>query len=478
MPPRCKSTKRNITGLQDQGKRAEEHGQAPESRYSLDWSEWDSDDPASDEEMDQEDLVWYRYLYGNEGDPDLLKEHSEELIEAEDGEGYDMDWDEDLDDEVFCDNMVALAEDCSDNTDDEDWLPANVLKQHQRHVMTQKTRPTKYATGPVIADKAEHPETTASRCHARSQSDGESSAPSAKKSRTADLTITPEPQSLPPLSFIPSMSINEEEVDSDTGDRDTVIPSASTSPGPDLHDTDDSDNVPAAPVNKDDGHEEEEWELEAEVLNLIPATVSDIKPWDELRKQIKADLKKQLKSLPLSKVNQLMILRNFATLHLKGYGRMAASVEIARQWHEARHYQLYEQLPIVRHGRERKTRSLLLDETMKTAACGWLMSQKVGSITPQKFRHALNEEILPSLNITLAKDLCERTARRWLVKLGFRRTVLRKGIYKDGHDRKDVQKYRNTVFLPKMSKFEARMTHYNLVDGVLVPVKPVLGPGE
>ena len=55
-----------------------------------------------------------------------------------------------------------------------------------------------------------------------------------------------------------------------------------------------------------------------------------------------------------------MILRNFANLCLKGYGRIEASFEIAQQWHEkdssnihfarhiralARHYQIFEQLP-------------------------------------------------------------------------------------------------------------------------------------
>ncbi|KAJ7692407.1 hypothetical protein B0H17DRAFT_839474, partial [Mycena rosella] len=169
--------------------------------------------------------------------------------------------------------------------------------------------------------------------------------------------------------------------------------------------------------------------------------------------QIKAILKKKSKILPFSKVNQLMVLRNFATLRLKGHGIIDASVQIAHQWYEgegvhfarkvralARHYQLFEELPVERRGGERKSRSLLLDETFKTAARGWLMGQKVGTVTPQKFMHALNEEILPALYHSCQRSL-RPTARRWLVKLSFRRTVLRKGIYKDGHDRDDVKKY-------------------------------------
>jgi hypothetical protein len=78
--------------------------------------------------------------------------------------------------------------------------------------------------------------------------------------------------------------------------------------------------------------DDEEWEAELDE-SLAPGT-ADIRDWLTLRAQIKADLKKRAKSLPLSQINQLMILRNFATLRLKGLGRIVASKEIARQWHD------------------------------------------------------------------------------------------------------------------------------------------------
>ncbi|OJA11389.1 hypothetical protein AZE42_03947 [Rhizopogon vesiculosus] len=40
----------------------------------------------------------------------------------------------------------------------------------------------------------------------------------------------------------------------------------------------------------------------------------DIRSWDELREQIKEDLAKGGKALPLSQVNQLSLIRNFATV--------------------------------------------------------------------------------------------------------------------------------------------------------------------
>jgi hypothetical protein len=69
----------------------------------------------------------------------------------------------------------------------------------------------------------------------------------------------------------------------------------------------------------------EGWEEEIDEI-LTPNM--EIRDWEALRSQIKVDLKRKKKSLPLSQMNQLMILRNFANLRLKGYGRIEASYEI------------------------------------------------------------------------------------------------------------------------------------------------------
>lgn len=71
--------------------------------------------------------------------------------------------------------------------------------------------------------------------------------------------------------------------------------------------------------------DKEEWEEELD-FNLVGH--SEVRNWTVLHDQIKEDLKKY-KSLPLSSVNQLMILSNFATLRLKGASRMAASFDVA-----------------------------------------------------------------------------------------------------------------------------------------------------
>jgi hypothetical protein len=175
----------------------------------------------------------------------------------------------------------------------------------------------------------------------------------------------------------------------------------------------------------------------------------------------------------LSRLNQLLIISNFATLRIKGVSRTQASYEIARQWHEgqgnwfarrvralARHYQIFEALPIERRGGSGNSRSWLYDERVKMRTRDWLTARKTGDVTPRQLRDALNGTIFPELNINLVEGICERTARRWLIKLGWRRTVVRKGVYMDGHERSDVVEYRNKVFLPAIAQFEPFMAKH------------------
>jgi hypothetical protein len=95
-----------------------------------------------------------------------------------------------------------------------------------------------------------------------------------------------------------------------------------------------------------------------------------------------------------------------------------------------------------------------------------------------KFKHGLNDIILPSLGIFPSKPLSERTAQRWLVKLGWQRTTIRKGIYLDGHECPDVVKYRQDEFLPWMLDYEHRMAHYELVGNDLNRVPPTIQSNE
>jgi len=51
----------------------------------------------------------------------------------------------------------------------------------------------------------------------------------------------------------------------------------------------------------------------------------------------------------------------------------------------------------------------------------------------------------------------------------------------DGHEREDVKKYRQEVFLPAMAEYERRMVHYEVDaggSGGLKRVEPTLAPNE
>jgi len=171
-------------------------------------------------------------------------------------------------------------------------------------------------------------------------------------------------------------------------------------------------------------------------------------------------------------------------------GCIAASMQIARQTTDsvgthfahqicflACHYQLFEQLPPQKQGKY-LNRLLLNDEQVQAAARTYLMGLSTGEVTPLHFHHMLNERILPSLRYALKNDLSLRTAWQWLVRLGWRNKLLRKGVYMDGHERPDVMKYHNNTFLHSMEKYWAKMTIWEIKESELVRIDPVLGPGE
>jgi hypothetical protein len=94
--------------------------------------------------------------------------------------------------------------------------------------------------------------------------------------------------------------------------------------------------VPASELSlglANDFNAEEMWEDE---LQEQERGGVEVRGWYELREQIKKDLQQKGKKthLSFSQINQLLLIRNFATLRLKGMGRIAASLEIAHQWHE------------------------------------------------------------------------------------------------------------------------------------------------
>ena len=101
------------------------------------------------------------------------------------------------------------------------------------------------------------------------------------------------------------------------------------------------------------------------------------------------------------------------------------------------HYQIFENLPVEKHGSAENSCSWLHDEWVKIQTCNWLTTQRTGEVTPCWLQHALNGIILLKLNISLLNSISEHTACQWLIKLGWHQTLVQKGVYMDGHERED-----------------------------------------
>jgi len=76
--------------------------------------------------------------------------------------------------------------------------------------------------------------------------------------------------------------------------------------------------------------------------------------------------------------------------------------------------------------------------------------QGQGSESPQT-----DETVLPMISIAgihrrIKRALSSRSARAWLLKLGRNWKEVKKGVYRDGHEREDIKEYRDNVFLPRM----------------------------
>ncbi|PVH67279.1 hypothetical protein DL98DRAFT_384146, partial [Cadophora sp. DSE1049] len=66
-----------------------------------------------------------------------------------------------------------------------------------------------------------------------------------------------------------------------------------------------------------------------------------------------------------------------------------------------------------------------------------------------------------------------------LNRLGFYKTIEKKGVYVDGHEREDVIEYRQEDFLPKIASYVRLSTNYQEDDkGVFHAIPPTLQKGE
>jgi len=90
----------------------------------------------------------------------------------------------------------------------------------------------------------------------------------------------------------------------------------------------------------------------------------------------------------------------------------------------------------------------------------------------------LNDNQLPVVSIAgiqrrIKRALTSRSARAWLLKLGWNWKEVKRGVYQDGHERDDIKAYRQNTFLPRMQALRPRMMEW---DDSLEPISKILEP--
>ncbi|KAJ6546396.1 hypothetical protein DFH09DRAFT_1087719 [Mycena vulgaris] len=361
-----------------------------------------------------------------------------EVDSDHDDDNNEADWDEVADEEFqerLLEMILKMEEDHRDVGDD-DWIPTREAAEAKRR--KPEGRPTEYMKGPDTASKSKRTQQRYAKGN-RGQKTLDSfflqpgtSQPVDAESGEMESPPPSEPSTTPILTAPPTRSPSPAQ----------VIPRTWSASVSDDH----SESPPLILVDNSDEEDDDdpnEWDtvlddmVDAQVPGAAPTTTGsgsssppqgagNVRSWHALREKVKTDLKKR--NLSATQHNQLLIIRSFATLRIKGLKRIQASLEIARQWHEgngnhfarriqalARHYQVFEELPVETRGGHANAKSLLNDESVQTACLAWLTKQAVGSVTHQKFREGVNSEILTALGITPKKPISERTERCWLV---------------------------------------------------------------
>ncbi|KAF9489413.1 hypothetical protein BDN71DRAFT_1529516 [Pleurotus eryngii] len=435
-PP--KASKKNISGLRNQPRAL-----ASDSSQSVSRNASPASIPNSVPESDLRDQVHFESLRVTWED-----EEQEWYSNDDDGDIEDADdiWDhEDLTPGIV--EMIEMKEE-----QDGEWLPS-----HLRWASLRKTaRPTEYMKGPDVMSKSK-----------RTQ----------RRHRKANIGQTKLNTYLGIGDGIAALA-NEISDKTFVSDVERSVPNSTivSDEGSEIEHNHDSDVEPdlayireieveiegADELNEEDG---EAWEdkLEENICN----PQMEIRLWDVLQKQIS----KSLKNRTLPWHSRIEASHLIALICKGGEGEWFAH----RIRELARHYQIFEDLPTEQRSGSRIGRSWIHHEGVHPQVRDFLKSLPAGKVTPQALVKHINDVIFPELSITPKKPLSERTGQHWLLKMEWRHSLVRKGVYMDGHERADVVKYRDEEFLPLMKKYEEHMTHYEGPELTRQP--PTLPPG-
>ncbi|KAJ7814049.1 hypothetical protein B0H13DRAFT_2465431 [Mycena leptocephala] len=337
----AKRAKKNISGLKNQPRPAsspESPARSPSPTDSL-------GDYSDTQILDTMEMDSIMYL-------EVDTDHDDDDNEA--------DWDEIAENEFNNRllEMVAQMEEDRLDAEDNDWIPTKEAYEAQRAADRRVPggRPKEYMKGPDTASKRPR---TQRRYAAMDRKQGK------KQGKLDGFMVqesAPQPDTLPESSLAVEADLSLSlglELQSSLTPASTAPPSRAPSPGQTIPQTRSASDLsvssghsspPLIVVDNSDEEMEEDdpnnWDVIIDDMvggedqssssptasSSPPTATVKLQSWHALREKVKTDLKK--KNLPLTQYNQLLIIRNFATLLIKGLKRIQASLEIARQWHE------------------------------------------------------------------------------------------------------------------------------------------------
>ncbi|KAH8928062.1 hypothetical protein BT69DRAFT_1182933, partial [Atractiella rhizophila] len=150
----------------------------------------------------------------------------------------------------------------------------------------------------------------------------------------------------------------------------------------------------------------------------------------------------------------------------------------------ANHYEETGELPVSNRGQHVKTYTLLNDPEICGYLRSWLRTNK-WSMDPTKLAQFHVNTMVPLALEKYARQTIREEIPQGvknylepgdgLKKEGFKWTYYKKGLYFDGHERPDVVKYRQEVFIPQFESYIPRLCQYE-VGNVMKEVVKDLAP--
>ncbi|KAK4704019.1 hypothetical protein P7C70_g2193, partial [Phenoliferia sp. Uapishka_3] len=109
-----------------------------------------------------------------------------------------------------------------------------------------------------------------------------------------------------------------------------------------------------------------------------------------------------------------------------------------------------------------KTLAKYSQVTMSAAAAEQRARRLVATDMPVGLKRYIEEELFPRFGVKVRGGVSLSTARRWMRREGFTYKRYAKGVYVDGHERADVVKHRQEVFIPTLDKLRHRLVEYEV----------------